>query len=124
MLKFGVAYLHGGVWKGRQIVSEGWVEKSASPYPGPDNTWWNHFLRPIPPGDGTWGRRGYSYTWWTHEFSHSGRRYPAFWASGWGGQVVAVFPDQDAVVVFTGGNYTSADLTSKILTKYLIPALD
>jgi len=32
-------------------------------------------------------------------------------------------PDQNAVVVFTGGNYTSMDPTVKILTKYVIPAL-
>jgi hypothetical protein len=57
-------------------------------------------------------------------FSHSGRKYPAFWAFGWGGQKIVVFPDQDAVVVFTGGNYTSADPTAKILTGYLIPAFD
>jgi CubicO group peptidase (beta-lactamase class C family) len=124
MLKFGVTYLNGGVWNGQQIVPEGWVENSAAPYSGPDNTWFNHFLRPIPPGDGTWGRRGYSYSWWTHVFSHSGGRYPAFWAFGWGGQKIVVLPDQDAVVVFTGGNYTSADASAKILTEHVIPALE
>jgi CubicO group peptidase (beta-lactamase class C family) len=124
MLKFGVTYLHGGVWDGQQIVSKQWVEHSANPYPGPDNSWHNSFLRPIPPGDNTWGSRGYSYTWWTHEFSHSGKEYPAFWAFGWGGQRIVVFPDQDVVVVFTGGNYTSADTTAKVLTEYVIPAFE
>jgi CubicO group peptidase (beta-lactamase class C family) len=124
MLKFGVTYLNAGVWNGQQIVSEQWVEHSANPYPGPDNSWLNHFLRPIPPGDNTWGPRGYSYTWWTHEFSHSGKEFPAFWAFGWGGQKIVVFPDQNAVVVFTGGNYTSADNTAKILTEYVLPAFE
>jgi len=123
MLRFGVTYLNGGVWDGQQIVSEQWVAKSATPYPGPNNTWFNHFVRPIPPGDTTWGPRGYSYSWWTHQFSHFGEKYPAFWAFGWGGQRIIVLPDQNAVVVFTGGNYTSMDPTVKILTKYVIPAL-
>jgi CubicO group peptidase (beta-lactamase class C family) len=124
MLKFGVTYLNGGVWDGQQIVPEQWVEHSANPYPGPDNSWHNSFLQPIPPGDNTWGLRGYSYTWWTHQFSHSGKEFPAFWAFGWGGQKIVVFPDQNAVVVVTGGNYTSADTTAKILTEYVIPALE
>jgi CubicO group peptidase (beta-lactamase class C family) len=124
MLKFGVTYLNGGVWDGQQIVSKQWVEHSANPYPGPDNSWHNSFLQAIPPGDNTWGSRGYSYTWWTHEFSHSGKQFPAFWAFGWGGQKIVVFPDQNAVVVFTGGNYTSADATAKVLTEYVIPAFE
>jgi CubicO group peptidase (beta-lactamase class C family) len=124
MLKFGVTYLNGGVWDGQQIFSEQWVEHSASPYPGPDNSWHNSFLQSIPPGDNTWGSRGYSYTWWTHEFSHSGKEFPAFWAFGWGGQKIVVFPDQNAVVVFTGGNYSSADTTAKVLIEYVIPAFE
>ena len=124
MLKFGVTYLNGGVWDGQQIVPEQWVEHSATPYPGPDSSWHNSFLQPIPPGDNTWGSRGYSYAWWTHEFSHSGTEFPAFWAFGWGGQRIVVFPDQDVVVVFTGGNYTSADSTAKVLTEYVIPPFE
>jgi CubicO group peptidase (beta-lactamase class C family) len=124
MLKFGATYLNAGVWDGQRIVSEQWVEQSANPYPGRDSRWLNHSLRPIPPGDSTWGQRGYSYTWWTHVYSHAGKKFPTFWALGWGGQKIVVFPDHDAVVVITGGNYTSADNTAKILTKYVIPALE
>jgi len=124
MLKFGVTYLDDGKWNGKQIVSKEWVENSAEPYSGSDNRWFNHPLRPIPPGDGTWGLRGYSYTWWTHLFFHAGKKIPAFWAFGWGGQKIIVFPDQNAVVVFTGANYTSADHTAKILVKYVIPSFD
>ena len=124
MLKFGVTYLNGGIWDGRQIVSKGWVQNSATPYSGPDNTWFNHFLRPVPPDDGTWGRRGYSYTWWVHEFSHSSEKYPAYWAGGWGGQAIKILPEQNAVVVFTGANYNLMDPTVKILTKYVIPAFE
>jgi CubicO group peptidase (beta-lactamase class C family) len=124
MVKFGVTYLNDGVWDGRQIISEQWVEKSATPYPGPDNSWFNHFLRPIPPSDSTWGPRGYAYNWWTHQFSDSGEKIPVFYASGWGDQNIFVIPDQNAVVVFTGGNYSSMKTVIKILKGYVIPALN
>jgi CubicO group peptidase (beta-lactamase class C family) len=124
MVKFGVTYLDQGVWNGQQIITQDWVEKSATPYPGPENSWLNHSLCSIPPGDSTWGQRGYSYTWWTHEYSHSGKEISAFFALGFGGQKIIVFPDQNAVVVFTAGNYASADTTAKILTKYVIPAFE
>lgn len=124
MLKFGVLFLHVGVWNGKQIIPKEWVEHSETPYPGPENSWINHFLRPIPPGDSTFGPRGYAYTWWTHEFSHEGKEISAFWAFGWGGQKIVIFPEQNTVVVFTGGNYTSADMTGKILTEYVIPLFD
>jgi CubicO group peptidase (beta-lactamase class C family) len=123
MIKFGVTYLNNGVWEGDQIVAEKWVESSATPYSGPDNTWLNHVLQPIPPGDNIWGRRGYSYTWWTHEFSEAGEDMPAYWALGFGGQNIYILPEQDTVVVFTGGNYTTTSPVPKILTDYVLPSI-
>lgn len=124
MLKFGVTYLDGGVWDGQRIVPERWVENSATPYPGPYSSWLNHALRPIPPDDGTWGRRGYSYGWWTHQFSHAGQAIPSYWATGFGGQKIIVFPEQSAVVVFTSGNYNMASTNATILTDFIIPAFE
>ena len=48
-------------------------------------------------------------------------------AVGKAGQPVygtAEFPDRDAVVVFTAGNYSSADTTIKIIAKHLVPAFE
>jgi CubicO group peptidase (beta-lactamase class C family) len=123
MLKFGVTYLNQGVWEGQQIVTEDWVANSAIPYSGAGNTWLNHAIRPIPPGEGTWGQRGYSYSWWTHDFSDSGDTISAYWAGGWGSQKIFVIPSLNAVVVTTGANYNSADPSVKILDKYVIPAI-
>ena len=123
MIKFGAAYLNDGVWEGDQILSENWVERSSVPYSGPGSKWLNHALRPIPPGDNIWGQRGYSYTWWTHEFAEAGEDMPAYWALGFGGQSIYVLPEQDAVVVFTGGNYTTAPPVPKIMTDYVLPSI-
>ena len=69
------------------------------------------------------GKRGYSYTWWTHEFRSGGRKIPAYFAIGFGGQTIFVLPEQEAVIVFTSGNYTTTDATTNILEKAVIPAI-
>jgi CubicO group peptidase (beta-lactamase class C family) len=114
MVKIGVTYLNNGVWKGEQIVSRQWVEKSATAFPG------NNGIK-IPGEDS--GRTGYAYSWWTKQYSNAGKEINMFWALGWGGQKIIVFPEINAVVVFTGGNYTSEVKTFSILEKYIMPAL-
>jgi CubicO group peptidase (beta-lactamase class C family) len=113
MVKIGVTFLNNGVWDGQQIISEQWVEKSATTFPV--NTGIN-----IPGEDS--GRVGYTYSWWTKQYSDSGKEINMFWALGWGGQKIMVFPEVNTVVVFTGGNYLSEVQNLKILEKYVIPA--
>jgi CubicO group peptidase (beta-lactamase class C family) len=48
---------------------------------------------------------------------------PAYWARGFGGQNIYVLPEQDTVVVFTGGNYSTASPVPKILTDYVLPSI-
>jgi CubicO group peptidase (beta-lactamase class C family) len=110
MVKIGVTFLNEGVWNGEQIVSEEWVEKSATPYA--DNKGID-----IP---GTDKRNvGYSYSWWTKEYPES----DAFYAGGWGGQNIFVFPDLNTVVVTTGGTYTRTTRIMSLLERHIIPAL-
>jgi len=111
MTKIGVIFLNEGVWDGKPIISEQWVEKSATSYRG------NHEIK-VPGSDS--GRRGYAYSWWTIQYPKS----DMFFAGGWGGQDIIVFPDLNAVVVFTGGAYASSARTFAILEKYVIPAFD
>jgi len=124
MLILGAMFLNEGAWGGERVLSQQWVAHCASPYPGPDHTWFNYPLRPVPPGEGTWGPRGYAYGWWVHTFRLRGKRCPAYWAFGWGGQRIIVLPEQEAVVVFTAANYTHSDPTPRILTQYILPALE
>ena len=114
MVKIGVTYLNNGVWNGERVISEQWVEKSATSYAG--NTGID-----VP---GTDKRNvGYSYSWWTKTFSDSGKEIDMFYASGWGGQNIFVFPELNTVVVITGGTYTSSTRTFTLLERYIIPAL-
>ena len=115
MTKIGVTFLNRGVWAGQRIISEQWVENSAAIFPG------NTRIR-IPGTDN--GRNGYSYSWWTKEYSHSGQKINMYYAGGWGGQNIMVFPELNAVIVFTGGNYTSKTTVFSILEKYILPAIE
>ena len=115
MARIGVTFLNKGVWNGKQIISRQWVEKSATSYPG--NSWMNNW-------DDHWGMRGYSYSWWTHTFVRLGKKIDMYYAAGWGGQYIMVFPDLNTVVVFTGGNYLSFRPPFEILKKYILPAFN
>jgi len=115
MVKIGVTFLNRGVWEGKRIISEQWVDKSATSFPG--NSWVNDW-------DDHYGMRGYSYMWWTHTFVKSGKRIDMFYAGGWGGQFIMVIPELSTVVVFTCGNYTSYRPPFEILKKYILPAFN
>lgn len=113
MAKIGVTFLNKGVWNRKQIISEQWVDKSATSFPG--NSWLNNW-------DDYWGMKGYSYSWWTHTFVKSGKRINMFYAGGWGGQYIMIIPELNTVVVFTGANYISYRPPFEILKKYILPA--
>jgi CubicO group peptidase (beta-lactamase class C family) len=115
MAKIGATFLDRGTWKGTGIISEHWVDMSAASYPG--NNWMNDW-------DDHYGMRGYSYSWWTHSFVESSGKINMYYAGGWGGQYIMVIPKLNAVVVFTGGNYTTFRPSFEILKTYIIPAFD
>jgi CubicO group peptidase (beta-lactamase class C family) len=115
MAKIGVTFLNKGVWNGKRIISENWIDKSSTPNPG--NLWLNNW-------DDHWGMRGYGYMWWTHTFVLSGERINMYYAGGWGGQFIMVIPDLNTVAVFTGGNYLAYRPPFEILKKYIIPAFN
>jgi CubicO group peptidase (beta-lactamase class C family) len=115
MIKIGATFLNNGMWGGKRIISEQWVEKSTASYPG--NSWMNNW-------DDYWGLRGYGYMWWTHMFNRGAQRIDMYYAAGWGGQFIMVIPVLNTVVVFTEGNYLSYRPAFKILKKYIIPAIN
>lgn len=81
--KFGLLYLHKGNWNGDQILDESWVKYSAKP----TNT-----------SDGEYGAQ-----FWLN----AGGRFPdapreMYFCSGFQGQMVAIFPSLDLVIVRMG----------------------
>jgi CubicO group peptidase (beta-lactamase class C family) len=44
-----------------------------------------------------------------------------FWANGWGGQIIIVIPEKNALVVFTGGEYNSGSKQFSLFEDYILP---
>jgi CubicO group peptidase (beta-lactamase class C family) len=81
--KFGLLYLHKGNWNGEQILDESWVKFVATP----TNT-----------SNGKYG---------AHFWLNAGGKFPdvpkdMFYCSGYQGQMVAIFPSHDLVIVRMG----------------------
>jgi CubicO group peptidase (beta-lactamase class C family) len=75
--RFGLLYLRDGVWDGRRVLPEGWVD---------------HARTPTPPSRGEYGAH-----WWLALHDPG-----IFTATGFNGQYVVVAPERDLVVVRLG----------------------
>ena len=74
--KFGQLFLDGGTWNGQQLIPVSWVTASWTGYSSQD------------PGE------EYGYLWWMREWGCQ------FWfASGYGGQLIVMVPDEEIVIV-------------------------
>jgi CubicO group peptidase (beta-lactamase class C family) len=108
MAKFGCMVLNFGKWKGTQIVSKEWIEKSTKEHVRNSGGYW-----------------GYGYLWWIGKTIIKNQDIETIIASGNGGQKIYIFPKFELVAVFTGGNYGS-DLSSQpdqMLINYILPAM-
>jgi CubicO group peptidase (beta-lactamase class C family) len=83
--RFGLLFLRNGRWGEQQVVPADWVRESTASHStiGPQS--------------------GYGYLWWTGEgaggFPNVDEGPGTYWASGYGGQNVIVFPSRNLVVV-------------------------
>ena len=106
LLKLGQLYLAGGRWDEREIVPRAWVEESTRSHTRIDDS------------------TEYGYLWWLRDFTSGGQAYRAITMAGNGGNKVAIFPDQDLVVVITSTNYSTRGMheqTDRILTDFVLP---
>ena len=78
--RFGLLYLRGGEWDGRQLVSRAWVDTAQVPLSQEEES-------------GNY----YGWQWWI-----TGDEFGTYWASGYDGQMIAISPSLDAVVVRLG----------------------
>jgi CubicO group peptidase (beta-lactamase class C family) len=107
MAKIGYMMLKNGKWKGKQIVSQKWVQESTK-------------------AQVSTGRYGYGYQWWRGKSMANNQIIDGYWAWGLGGQFIFVFPAMDLVVVFNGKvwkNPGSSKRAFNMLTQYIIPAV-
>lgn len=114
MAKIGFFALNNGLWDGQQIVDESWIAESAT----------GHVSGTSASSGANIGNGGrYGYQWWVTEVEG----YPAYFASGYGGQVVFVVPGLDLVVVtgFAGADVDSPDQQQSvhpIIREVIVPA--
>jgi hypothetical protein len=104
MMKIGITYLNGGKWNGKQIVPAPWVKETFTVQATSDA------------GD-------YSYGFWHRKVTD----IPYVVAEGDGGQVIAIFPQFNMVIVTTQGNYLEWPLYVKqaedVMGKFVLPAM-
>lgn len=111
MLKIGQLYLDGGVYNGRRILDDSWIDASWTRYSHSGNS--TYFPDP------GWG---HGYQWWIARLTDlADREFTIYFASGWGSQVIFIVPDLDLVVVTTGDNYdyNGPDVDALLLTQIL-----
>ena len=80
--RFGQLFLNHGRWGSKQVVPASWIQESTTAY-----SWAKRI------------RQGYGYMWWTLPEDVWGPN--AFYASGYGGQIIAVVPSKRLVVIET-----------------------
>jgi CubicO group peptidase (beta-lactamase class C family) len=105
MAKFGLLYLNKGNWNGKQVVPATWVRE----------TFEKHSI--VQGVD-------YGYLWWLKYLDADGVRYYGKAAQGNGGQRIFIFPEQNMVVVATGGNYNTQSPADELIRKYVLPSFN
>ena len=91
MAKFGLLYINDGEYEGNQVLSPDWVRDSLQRY---SEVCWGGWLSC---GYGYFRDLGYGYQWWS---GRAGDRYFNY-ASGHGGQYIALLDELDMVIVAT-----------------------
>lgn len=115
LAKLGQAYLDGGQWQGEQVVPSSWVEQSTDAHAE---------VTKVAFAD------AYGFMWWLTEYDGSA----AFQAMGFGGQVIAVVPDRDLVIVMAteldfrdpmlSTEEIRPDVVAEMIGRYIVPHFD
>ena len=107
MAKIGYLILNRGQWRGRQILSEEWIDSSTRPYTSDDEM-------------------GYGYYWWLSNYKGRDKTFETIFAAGHGGQRVMVVPKLNLVAVFTSkpdDNPKGHKRIIRIMEKYILPSM-
>ncbi len=107
MGKVGLLVLRGGVWDGKKVVSQSWIEESTRRH---IHGW----------------TVGYGYQWRRGTAWISSQEVEVVYASGHGGQKIFIIPEFDLIAVFTSkvfDNPGGHDRPEAILVRYILPSL-
>jgi CubicO group peptidase (beta-lactamase class C family) len=106
MAKFGLLYLNGGKWNGKQVVPKEYVTQSLSKQSVVDGI-------------------NYGYLWWCEDLTGAnGVKYRGIAAKGNGGQRIFIWPDENMVAVVTAGNYNTQSPANKLLIECVLGGLN
>jgi CubicO group peptidase (beta-lactamase class C family) len=111
LAKIGFLFLNQGYWNGKQILTADWIDDSTTGH--------------IPAmGRTISAAHAYGYQWWLIDFHSGNSTFPCYMAAGWGGQFMLAFPDQEMIIVFTGGNYMTSGSISpfNLVEDYILRA--
>ena len=97
LAKIGSLVMHGGHWRGKQIVPEGWIKISTKRHREDTAPWDNN------------GANGYGFQWWHRKFDAGGKPYAAITGMGYGGQRLFILPEDKIAVTIYSGNYDTTD---------------
>lgn len=109
LAKFGQLYKNKGVWSGKQILPEKWVNE----------TFTKHFELPF-------DNMAYGYLWWNKNYNYKGGQYEVFACSGNGGNKIFVFTGIPVVAVITSTAYNKPYAhrqADKIVEDIILPAV-
>jgi len=107
MAKIGQLMLNQGRWDGVQIVSPEWVAESTRAH--------TTVMLSIQ----------YGYQWWREKQAILLQTVEPYFAAGYGGQLITVYPDQNMVVVVTGETANHDENSSRYVllrSTYILPA--
>lgn len=103
LAKIGYLFLHDGVWDGKRIVSSNWVKESL-----------------VPRLDAEEGMK-YGYKWWLYPRKDA---HSFVWMClGFGGQRLAVYPQEHLIVAYTGWGILGKELPAPDAANLILPAI-
>ena len=106
MAKLGQVYANDGKWKGNQVISKEWIEKSIEPA---------HVVN---------SEYSYGYQWWINDIETANNSYASYSAIGFGGQYIIIVKELNLVAVFTGGNFQTESKVMDIMSDFILPAFE
>ncbi|SMG35872.1 CubicO group peptidase, beta-lactamase class C family [Marivirga sericea] len=109
--KYGQLYLNKGSWKGRQLISEEWIEKTFTPHQKIS----------------TVNNQDYGYLFWNRDLQGPSKKYDTYLASGNGGNHLMILQELEMVILITATEYNKPyahPQAFEMVEDYLIPAFE